>query len=73
MNVNNAIESVTSAFGAVITLGIGLVGIFLLVDILFPNATDIVANVAALVDSFVSRGLIGLITLVVLVAILSRD
>ena len=73
MNVNNAIDTVTSALGGVISLALSLIGVFLVVDILFPNTTGIVESVAGLVNSFISQGLVGLIALIVFVAILSRD
>ncbi len=73
MTVNNAIETVTSALSSIVALAVSLIGVFLLVDILFPSTTNIVGSVAELVNSFISQGLVGLITLIVFVAILSRD
>ena len=58
---------------AIVSLGLGLALVFLVVDVLFPNQTDIVANVADLVSSFTSRGIVGLVTLIALVAVASED
>ncbi len=73
MNINSAVNTVTSTITAVISLGVSLVGLALVADILFPGTTDIVGNVSGLVNSFMSQGLVGLIALIVFVAVLSRD
>lgn len=70
MDVTKAFGTVGDWFKAIISLGFTLIGAFLIVDILFPGTTGIVANVAALVSSFTSQGLVGLITLIVFVSIL---
>ena len=58
---------------AIVSLGLGLALVFLVVDVLFPNQTDIVANVADLVSSFTSRGIVGLVILIALVAVAFED
>lgn len=73
MNINDALNTVTSVLKGVMGLGLSLAATFLVVDLLFPGTTNIVANVAALVNSFVSHGLVGLITLIVFVVLFSRD
>jgi hypothetical protein len=73
MNINSAVDTVTSTIAAVVSLGVSLVGLALVADILFPGTTDIVGNVSGLVNSFMSQGLVGLIALIVFVAVLSRD
>ena len=55
-----------------VELGIGLIGAFLIVDILFPGTTNIVANVGGLVNSFASQGLVGLIALLIFLNVLKR-
>ena len=72
MNVNDALNTVTSVANGVVGLGLSLVVVALVVDILFPGTTAIVSNVSALVSSFTSQGLVGLVTLIVFVAIASR-
>lgn len=69
MNINDSLNTVTSALKGVISLGLTLAVVALVVDILFPGTTNIVASVSGLVTSFTSQGLIGLITLIVFVAI----
>ena len=55
-----------------IGLGLGLVGLALVVDVLFGDTTHIVTNVAAVVESFSSRGLTGLIALIIFMVVLGR-
>ena len=72
MNVNDVLNTVSSVASGVVGLGLTLVTVALVVDILFPGTTDIVSNVSALVSSFTSQGLVGLVTLIVFVAIAGR-
>jgi hypothetical protein len=72
MNVNDVLNTVSSVASGVVGLGLTLVTVALVVDILFPGTTDIVSNVSALVNSFTSQGLVGLVALIVFVAIASR-
>ena len=72
MNVNDALNTGTSVANGIVGLGLSLVIVALVVDILFPGTTAIVSNVSALVSSFTSQGLVGLVTLIVFVAIASR-
>lgn len=73
MNINDSLGTITTVLKGVVGLGMSLAVAFLVVDLLFPGTTNIVSNVAGLVQSFTSQGLIGLITLIVFVAIYSRD
>ena len=72
MNVTDALNTVASAAKGVVGLGLSLVIVALVVDILFPGTTGIVTSVSALVSSFTSQGLVGLVTLLVFVAIAGR-
>ena len=73
MSIESAISTVTGTLRGIIKLGLGLVVVFLVVDILVPGTTGIVGNVSDLVSSFTSQGIVGLITLVVFVAIFLGD
>lgn len=73
MNVNDSLKQVNTVLNSVVGLGLSLAVTFLLIDMLFPGTTNIVNNVAGLVKSFVSHGLVGLITLIVFVALFSRE
>lgn len=73
MNVTSAFDSVTDIAKGAVALGMSLAVVFLVVDLLFPGTTNIVGNVATLVGSFTSKGLVGLITLIVFVSLFSRD
>ena len=73
MNINDSLTLVTSVLKGVIEFGLSLAATFLVIDLLFPGTTNIVSNVATLINNFVSHGLVGLITLIVFVALFSRD
>jgi len=73
MNINDSLSTVTSVLKGVMGLGMSLAATFLVVDLLFPGTTNIVNNVAGLVNSFIGHGLVGLITLIVFVTLFSRD
>jgi hypothetical protein len=73
MSIESAISTVTGTLRGIIKLGLGLVVVFLVVDILVPGTTNIVGNVSELVSSFTSQGIVGLITLVVFLAIFLGD
>jgi len=70
MNANEAMGSVQGWARAATGLGVSLVGALVVVQVLFPGAgIDIIGNIKGLVSMF--SGLSGLITLLVLVAIMS--
>ena len=73
MNINDSMNTVSTVLKGVMGLGLSLATAFLVVDLLFPGTTNIVNNVATLVNSFVSHGLVGLITFIFFVALFSRD
>ena len=73
MNINDSMNMIETVLKGVIGLGLSLAATFLVVDLLFPGTTDIVNHVAALVKSFMEHGLVGLVTLIVFVALFTRD
>ena len=73
MNINGALSTVTDALKGITGLGMTLAATALVVDLLVPNTTNIVSSVSALVTSFTSQGLVGLVTLIVFVALFSND
>lgn len=73
MNIKDTLDTVSSVLKGVVGLGMSLVVTFLVVDLLFPNTTHIVDNVAGLVNSFISHGLVGLVTLIFFVALFSHE
>ncbi len=73
MSIDSALSTVSSALKGIVNLGLGLVLVFLVVDILFPNTTNIVNNVGGLVASFTNQGLVGLVALLVFLAIFLDD
>ena len=73
MKLNDTLHTVTVSLKGIMGLGMTLAVTFLVVDMLFPGTTNIVNNVADLVKSFVTHGLVGLITLIVFVSIFMRE
>ena len=55
-----------------ILLGILLIPVAMVVDLLFPGTTDIVAGLSGLVNQFIDGGLVGLVVFIVGVAIIGR-
>ncbi|MDP6928797.1 MAG: hypothetical protein QF412_03765 [Planctomycetota bacterium] len=70
--VNESMSTINGWLGDAVRLGMSLVGAFLVVDILFPGTTGIVANVGALVTSFTGQGITGIVALIVFMAVLRR-
>jgi hypothetical protein len=58
--------------GALVKLGISLVLLALVVDVLAPGTTDIVAGVVGVINQFVDAGLAGLVAFIVVVAIITE-
>jgi formate-dependent nitrite reductase membrane component NrfD len=73
MSIQSVLGNVTNALQAIVNLGLGLAVVFLVVDLLQPGTTNIVANVSGLVSSFTENGVVGLITLIVFVSIFLGD
>jgi formate-dependent nitrite reductase membrane component NrfD len=73
MSIQSVLGNVTDALKAIVNLGLGLAVVFLVVDLLQPGTTNIVANVSGLVSSFTENGVVGLITLIVFVSIFLGD
>ena len=68
-SVNDLFDTVIDWLKAAVNLGLALVVVALIVDVLFGEVTGIVGNVVALIDSFVSEGVVGLIALLFFLAI----
>ena len=43
----------------------------MVVDLLFPGTTDIVANLSNLVNQFIDGGLVGLVVFIIVIAIIT--
>ena len=70
MNASDAMSAVQSWVRAAMGLGVSLIGLFLIVQVLYPDSgIDIITNIGSVVSKF--SGLSGLITLLVLVAVVS--
>ena len=73
MSIDSTLSSVSGVLRGIVSLGLALALVFLVVDILVPGTTNIVANVADLITSFTDHGIVGLITLIVFVKIFDAD
>ena len=71
MHLDAALGTIGGWLKSVVSLGLTLVVTIVVVDVIFPGTTGIVGNVADLVGQFTDRGMVGLITLIILVAIAS--
>ena len=70
MNASDAMVAVAGWARAAMGLGVSLIGLFLVVQVLYPaSGINVITNIGAVVDQF--SGLNGLITLLVLVAIIN--
>ena len=63
MNINAALSGLGNLAKGLTGLGLAVIPTALVVDILFPGTTDIVANLGYFVESFTGEGLTGLILL----------
>ena len=71
MNVNDAMSTVKDVAAGAISLGLSLVGLFLVVEVLYPDAAvGVVGNIGKVVGQF--SGLNGLNTLLILVAVMPK-
>jgi hypothetical protein len=70
--VSESMSTLTGWLSDAVRLGLGLIGTFLVVDILFPGSTGIVANVGGIVTQFTSQGLTGLVALIIFMVIMKR-
>lgn len=68
-NVTELFDTVGSWLKALVNLGFALALVFLIIDVLFGQTIGIVDNVAALINTFVDNGVVGLITLLFFLAI----
>lgn len=68
-NVNELFDTVGGWLKALVDLGFALALVFLIIDVLFGQTIGIVDNVAALINTFVDNGVVGLIALLCFLAI----
>lgn len=68
-NVNELFDTVGGCLKALVDLGFALALVFLIIDVLFGQTIGIVDNVAALINTFVDNGVVGLIALLFFLAI----
>ncbi len=70
--MNDLFNNVIGWTKSIVEFGFSLALVFLVIDVLFGDKTHIVDNVAGLIDSFVSNGVVGLIALLFFLAIYKK-
>ncbi len=71
-SISDTLNSVNTLLGDVARFGIALAGTLLVVQVIFPDQVNIVANVNGLVSTFTNGGLTGLITLLLFMTFMRR-
>ncbi len=66
------IESVSGWLKSIIEFGLGIIMVFVIIDILFPGTTGIIANIGTIVGAFATQGVAGLIALLLFVLIYKK-
>ena len=72
MNIDSIFGPIAAVASALVKLGGSLVLLFLVVDVIDPGRTDIVANLSGLINQFMDAGLAGLVAFIVVVALFYR-
>ena len=71
MNIAAIFGPIKGIVDAFVKLGGSLVLLFLVVDVIDPGRTDIVANLSGLINQFMDAGLAGLVAFIIVVAIIT--
>ena len=71
MNIDSIFGPIRAVAGALVKLGGSLVLLFLVVDVIDPGRTNIVANLSGLINQFMDAGLAGLVAFIIVVAIIT--
>ena len=69
MNINAALSGLGNIAKGVTGFGLAVIPTLLVVDVLLPGTTNIVANLSHFVESFTGEGLTGLILLLLVMAV----
>ena len=72
-SIDGVFSTISGWLKSIVSLGLELVLVFLVIDVLYPNQTDIVGSIGNLISSFTDRGIAGLVILIAVVAIASDD
>ncbi|MAE27719.1 MAG: hypothetical protein QF724_02275 [Planctomycetota bacterium] len=71
--MRNSLNTINGWMRDFTQFGIGLIITFLVVDILFPGTTGVMASIGTLVGQFSEQGLAGMIALLLFLALFRRD
>jgi hypothetical protein len=71
--MRNSLQTINGWMRDITQFGIGLIITFLVVDILFPGTTGVMASIGNLVGQFSDRGLAGMIALLLFLALFRKD
>ena len=72
MSIDSIFGPIAAVASALVKLGGSLVLLFLVVDVIDPGRTNIVANLSNLVNQFIDGGLVGLVVFIIVIAIIGR-
>ncbi|MAI42978.1 MAG: hypothetical protein ACJ0Q6_00035 [Candidatus Azotimanducaceae bacterium] len=62
-SIRETMSTISSGLKSLTELGVTLILAFVVIDVLFPNTTGVIANIGDIVAAFSSEGLVGLIAL----------
>ena len=62
-SITETVSSISTWLRTVTELGVALILAFVVIDVLFPGSTGVLANIGAIVGQFSEQGLVGLIAL----------
>lgn len=68
----DTIDKVSVWLKSIIEFGLGVIMLFVVIDILFPGTTGIINNIETIVSAFADRGVVGLIALLLFMLVYRR-
>ena len=73
--MEDVVRTIKGVIGGITEVLIAAIGLLVIVQVVFGNHIDIVANITALVDTFIGAGasLASVVTLMIVVGVLSRN
>lgn len=72
-SIKEAMTALSGWIRSATELGISLILAFVVIDVLFPNATGVVENIGTIVGQFSEQGLVGLIALLLFLLLFKQS
>lgn len=72
-SIKEAMTAISGWLRSAAELGISLILAFVVIDVLFPNATGVVENIGTIVGQFSEQGLVGLIALLLFLLLFKQS